>query len=156
MSDTRLVGGERWKNIRVTFVRREALASPSLRRLLHLVDTGAVGPSSGRILLHFTPSPFILLPICHLSPSHRLQCHLTSISPLPMLCLCRPPLNQMDCRCVVSPREEDLLPPIFQFAVIYPPHSLQESMHKLFRHTGPYGHPIYHKPAIWALILICD
>lgn len=24
--------------------------------------------SSGRILLHFTPSPFILLPICHLSP----------------------------------------------------------------------------------------
>lgn len=83
------------------------------------------------------------------------QCHLTSISPLPMLCLCRPLLHQMDCRCV-PPREEDLLPPIFQFTVIYPPHSVQENMHKLFRCTGPSGHPIYHKLSIWALILICD
>lgn len=156
MSDTRLVGRERWKNIRVTFARREALASPSLRRLLHLMDTGTVGRSSRRILLHFPPSSFILLPICHLSPSHRLQCHLTSISPLPMLCLCRPLLNQMDCKCVISQWEENLLPPIFQFAVIYPPHSLQESMHKLFRRTRPYGNSIYHKPPIWALILICD
>lgn len=108
----------------------EASASPSLWRPPHLVDTGAVG----NVFWEDSPSlhsiSFYLA--AHLPPlPPPPECHLTSLTPLPTLRLCRPLLNRMDCRCAVSPREEDLLPPTFQFAVIYPPHPSQKSMHKL-------------------------
>lgn len=38
-----------------------------------------------------------------------MQCHPTSpLPPLPSLCLCQPLLNQIDCRCVTSLREDSL------------------------------------------------
>lgn len=67
-------------------------------------------PSSKRTLLHsislylsaYLPPPLHPTPFC-------LQCHPTSLlPPLPSLCLCQPLLNQIDCRCVTSRREDSL------------------------------------------------
>lgn len=54
-------------------------------------------------------SPFISLPICQLpTPFTLFLMSPNSLIPPPLVSLCQPPLNQIDCRCVSTVREDSL------------------------------------------------
>lgn len=95
-----------WRRVSAAGGAGKGTVSPSLQWLTSLLYKKAVGHFPRG--LSFTQSPFIFLPICHLSPpSHAMSPD--SLLPLLSLSLCQPLLNQIDGRCVSSVKEDSLL-----------------------------------------------
>lgn len=102
--------------------------------------------SSGRILLHFTPSPFISLPICH-PPTPAMSPDLPHSPPDAPSLSATVKSDGLQVRRLSEGRR--FTAPYLPIRRNLPPTSLSKTVCiNCLSAAGPYGHPIYHKPPL--------